>query len=194
MARTESTMLELGTPAPDFSLPAPVNGKTYSLASFTGNQALLVIFMCNHCPYVLHIHQQLNDLIREYQPKGLAAVAINSNDIENYPDDSPEKMITLSKKMGYCFPYLFDEDQSIAKAYKAACTPDFFLFDSNMKLAYRGQFDDSRPRNDAAITGADMRAAFDAVLSSESIPEANQKPSMGCNIKWQQGNAPDYFS
>jgi len=193
MSRTESTMLELGTAAPNFSLLQPSTCNTVSLANFTCNQALLVIFMCNHCPYVLHIHRQLNDLIREYQPKGLAAVAINANDVANYPDDSPEKMISLSKEMDYCFPYLFDEDQSVAKAYKAACTPDFFLFDSEMKLAYRGQFDSSRPRNDDAVTGADMRAAFDAVLAGNVIAEDIQKPSMGCNIKWKEGNSPDYF-
>ena len=129
MSRTESTMLELGTPAPDFSLPEPATGNNMSLSDLSGNKALLVIFMCNHCPYVLHIHKELNDLIREYQPQGLSAVAINSNDVENYSDDSPEKMITLSKEMDYSFPYLFDEDQSVAKAYMAACTPDFFLFD-----------------------------------------------------------------
>lgn len=194
MSRTESTMLELGTAAPDFSLPQPATGKTFSLANFTCNEALLVIFMCNHCPYVLHIHQQLNDLIREYQSKGLAAVAINANDVANYPEDSPEKMISLGEKMDYCFPYLFDEDQSVAKAYKAACTPDFFVFDSEMKLAYRGQFDSSRPRNDDAVTGADMRAAFEAVLAGNTIAEDAQKPSMGCNIKWQEGNSPDYFN
>lgn len=194
MSRTESTMLALGTPAPDFSLPEPATGKNITLADFSGNKALLVIFMCNHCPYVLHIHQQLNDLIAEYKSSGLAAVAINANDVANYPDDSPDKMIALSKEMNYCFPYLFDEDQSVAKAYKAACTPDFFLFDSNMKLAYRGQFDASRPRNDEPVTGADMRAAFDAVLSNNPIAEEQQKPSMGCNIKWKANNAPDYFS
>jgi len=193
MARTESTMLELGTPAPDFSLPAPASGNTFSLANFTCNEALLVTFMCNHCPYVLHMHKELNDLIREYQPKGLAAVAINANDVTNYPDDSPEKMIELGKEMDYCFPYLFDEDQSVAKAYKAACTPDFFLFDSDMKLAYRGQFDASRPGNDEPVSGSDMRAAFEAVLSGSSIPEDQQRPSMGCNIKWKDGNAPEYF-
>jgi peroxiredoxin len=187
-------MLTLGTPAPDFSLPEPASGKTLSLASFTGNQALLVVFMCNHCPYVLHIHQQLNEMIREYQPRGLAAVAINANDIANYPDDSPEKMTALAKEMDYCFPYLFDADQSVAKAYKAACTPDFFLFDSDMRLAYRGQFDASRPGNDQPVTGADMRAAIEAVLAGQSIPEDQQLPSMGCNIKWKEGNSPDYFA
>lgn len=194
MVRTESTMLALGTPAPDFSLPEPASGKTFSLANFTCNEALLVIFMCNHCPYVLHLHKELNDLIKEYQPKGLAAMAINANDISNYPDDSPEKMITLAKEMNYCFPYLFDEDQSVAKAYKAACTPDFFLFDSDMKLAYRGQFDASRPGNELPVNGEDMRAAFDAVLSGQAISEELQVPSMGCNIKWRVGNEPAYFS
>jgi peroxiredoxin len=193
MVRTESTMLELGTTAPDFSLPEPASGKTFSLANFTCNEALLVVFMCNHCPYVLHIHKQLNELIREYQPRGLAAVAINANDVANYPDDSPEKMIELAKEMNYCFPYLFDEDQSVAKAYKAACTPDFFLFDRDMKLAYRGQFDASRPKNDQPVTGADMRAAFEAVLAGQAIPEDQQLPSMGCNIKWKAGNEPAYF-
>ena len=193
MSRTESTMLELGTLAPDFALPEPTTGKTIRLSDFNANKALLVIFMCNHCPYVLHLHKQLNDLIAEYRPKGLAAVAINSNDVENYPDDSPDKMVTLSQQMNYCFPYLFDENQSVAKEYKAACTPDFFLFDSKMKLAYRGQFDSSRPRNDEPVTGADMRAAFEAVLARNSIAEESQKPSMGCNIKWKIDNAPDYY-
>ena len=194
MVRTESTMLALGSPAPDFSLPEPKSGKIFSLANFTCNEALLVIFMCNHCPYVLHLNKQLNDLIREYQSKGLAAVAINANDVANYPDDSPEKMIEASKEMDYCFPYLFDEEQSVAKAYKAACTPDFFLFDTDMKLSYRGQFDSSRPKNGEAVTGADMRAAFDAVLSGNAISEDQQLPSMGCNIKWKEGNSPDYFA
>jgi len=194
MSRTESTMLTLGTSAPDFSLPEPLTGNNVSLSDFAGSNALLITFMCNHCPYVLHIHQQLNELIAEYKPKGLASVAINSNDVENYPDDSPEKMLNLSKEMNYCFPYLYDESQSIAKAYMAACTPDFFLFDSNMKLRYRGQFDSSRPRNEIEVTGADMRAAFDAVLAGKTPAETEQKPSMGCNIKWKKGNAPDYFS
>lgn len=193
MALTESTMLALGTPAPDFSLPEPLTGTTLSLADFSHSQALLVVFMCNHCPYVLHIHQQLNELVREYLPKGLAAVAINANDVANYPDDSPEKMAALARQMDYCFPYLFDAEQAIAKAYMAACTPDFFLFDSAMKLVYRGQFDDARPGNGLPVTGSDMRAAFDAVLAGESIPEAQQQPSMGCNIKWKAGKEPAYF-
>lgn len=193
MVLTESTMLALGTPAPDFSLPEPLSSKTLSLANFAHNKALLVVFMCNHCPYVLHIHKQLNDLIREYQPKGLAAVAINANDVANYPDDSPEKMAELAREMDYCFPYLFDENQTVAKTYKAACTPDFFLFDGNMELAYRGQFDGARPNNGVPVTGSDMRAAFDAVLAGEPVPEDQQRPSMGCNIKWKAGKESSYF-
>lgn len=193
MSRTESTMLQLGTTAPDFSLPEPASGKILSLGDFASSKALLVIFMCNHCPYVLHINRQLNALIREYQPKGLAAVAINANDVANYPDDSPEKMVEAVKKMDYCFPYLFDENQSVAKAYTAACTPDFFLFGHNMKLAYRGQFDASRPGNEQPVSGSDMRAAFDAVLQGKPVAEDLQRPSMGCNIKWKEGNAPGYF-
>jgi peroxiredoxin len=194
MSRTESTMLPLGTTAPHFSLPEPASDKILSLGDFADHNALLVIFMCNHCPYVLHINKQLNDLIREYQEKGIAAVAINANDVTNYPDDSPEKMIAAVKKMNYCFPYLFDAEQTVARAYMAACTPDFFLFNSDMKLTYRGQFDDSRPGNDRRVSGTDMRAAFDAVLKGEQIAEDQQRPSMGCNIKWKEGNAPDYFN
>ncbi|MDT8403106.1 thioredoxin family protein [Sulfuriflexus sp.] len=190
MVQTESTMLALGTPAPDFSLPEPATGKTWSLADFTGNQAFLVTFMCNHCPYVLHIHKQLNALIREYQPRGLAAVAINANDVAAYPADSPEKMAALSREMDYCFPYLFDAEQTVARAYRAACTPDFFLFDKDMKLAYRGQFDASRPGSELPVTGADMGAAIEAILTGDPIPAEAQSPSMGCNIKWKPGNEP----
>lgn len=194
MVRTESTMLTLGSHAPDFTLPEPATGRSVSLSSFDNSHALLVIFMCNHCPYVLHLHAQLNDLIRKYQPKGLAAVAINSNDVANYPDDSPEKMVEVINTMDYCFPYLFDEDQSVAKLYRAACTPDFFIFDNKMKLAYRGQFDSSRPNNGQEVTGNDMAAAIESVLAGKPIAEDSQLPSMGCNIKWKQNNAPDYFS
>jgi len=194
MARTESTMLALGTKAPDFSLLEPSTGKTVSLSDFNDAKALLVIFMCNHCPYVLHINAQLNAMIGSYRQQGLKAVAINSNDVDNYPDDSPDKMISEVEKMAYQFPYLFDESQEIAKAYKAACTPDFFLFDSNLELVYRGQFDSSRPKSDVAVTGDDMRAAFDAVLAGKNVPESEQKPSMGCNIKWKESNAPSYFN
>ena len=194
MVQTESTMLALGTPAPDFSLPEPATGKTWSLADVTGNQAFLVTFMCNHCPYVLHLHKQLNALIREYQSQGLAAIGINANDVASYPADSPEKMAALASEMEYCFPYLFDAEQTVARSYKAACTPDFFLFDKNMKLAYRGQFDSSRPGNGQPVTGADMRAAIEAVLAGGDIPTEAQNPSMGCNIKWKPGNEPAYFS
>jgi len=194
MVQTESTMLALGTPAPDFSLPEPATGKTWSLADVTGNQAFLVTFMCNHCPYVLHLHKQLNALIREYQPQGLAAVGINANDVASYPADSPEKMAELAADMDYCFPYLFDAEQTVARSYKAACTPDFFLFDKDMKLAYRGQFDNSRPGNGQPVTGADMRTAIEVVLAGGDIPAEAQSPSMGCNIKWKPGNEPAYFS
>jgi len=193
MVRTESTMLALGTTAPDFSLPEPATGKTVSLADFKGANALLVVFMCNHCPYVKHLNKPLADMIKEYASKGLKAVAINANDVANYPDDSPEKMIDDVKNLGYSFPYLYDETQKTAQAYRAACTPDFFLFDKNMKLAYRGQFDDSRPKNERPLTGNDMRAAIETILAGKTIPESEQKPSMGCNIKWKAGNEPDYF-
>jgi len=190
MARTESTMLELGTQAPDFILP-DTTGKQTSLSDFSG-KGLLVIFMCNHCPYVIHLRDALAKLAKEYQAKDLAVVGINSNDASNYPADSPEKMAEEVATQGYTFPYLYDESQAVAKAYKAACTPDFFLFDGNHKLVYRGQFDDSRPRNEAPVTGADLRSAIDALLNGETISTA-QTPSMGCNIKWKDGNAPDYF-
>lgn len=185
-------MLELGTPAPDFQLPEPATGRTVSLADFKDASGLLVIFMCNHCPYVKHISSALAQFAREYQPKGLAIVGINANDVQNYPDDSPEKMAEEVKSQGYVFPYLYDDSQEVAKAYKAACTPDFFLFDKDRKLVYRGQFDDSRPRNEAAVTGKDLRAAAEAVLSGQPVP-SEQQPSMGCNIKWKSGNEPAYF-
>jgi len=191
MARTESTMLELGIQAPDFSLP-DTNGNTVSLADFGGAKGLLIVFMCNHCPYVIHIREALAAFAKEYQDKGLAVVGINANDAENYPDDSYEKMKEEVAKAGYTFPYLYDESQAVAKAYRAACTPDLFLFDGNQKLFYRGQFDDARPRNDEPVTGADLRAAADVLLAGHAAP-AEQKPSLGCNIKWKEGNAPEYF-
>lgn len=193
MARTLSTMLALGTPAPDFSLPEPASGKTVSLSDFRDAHALLVIFMCNHCPYVKHLQAPLAAMIKEYQPQGLAAVAISANDVENYPADAPDKMIEEAQQAGYTFPYLYDESQQVAKSYMAACTPDFFIFDKDLKLVYRGQFDDSRPKNDVPITGNDMRAAIEAALAGNMIPESQQKPSMGCNIKWKPGNEPDYY-
>ena len=190
MAVTPSTMLALGTSAPDFSLP-DIEGNVVSLGDFDNSPALLVIFMCNHCPFVKHILDDLVELIEGYQAKGVAVVGINSNDIANYPDDSPELMAELAGESGFTFPYLYDETQEVAKAYSAACTPDFFLFDSNKQLVYRGQMDESRPGNGKPVTGADLTAAIDAVLNSEPVA-SEQKPSMGCNIKWKNGNEPDY--
>jgi peroxiredoxin len=192
MVKTASTMLELGTKAPDFSLPN-VDGKTVSLSSFADNPGLLVIFMCNHCPFVIHLRSALAAFAKEYQAKGLAIVGINANDVATHPDDSPVRMVAEAKQAGYTFPYLFDETQSAARAYRAACTPDFFLFDKDRRLVYRGQFDDSRPQSGIPITGKDLRSACDAVLSGKKVPEP-QKPSIGCNIKWKPGNEPDYFT
>lgn len=191
MVETASTMLTLGTQAPDFSLP-DTEGKTVSLSDFADAPALLVIFMCNHCPYVKHVAAGLAALAREYQQHGVAVVGINANDADNYPNDAPAKMAEEVKARGYTFPYLFDETQEVAKAYRAACTPDFFVFDKDRKLVYRGQMDDSRPGNNAPVTGRDLRAALDAVLAGEPVAE-QQKPSLGCNIKWKPGGAPDYF-
>jgi peroxiredoxin len=185
-------MLELGTAAPDFGLP-DTNGKTVKLADFKQQTALLVMFVCNHCPYVKHIQAGLVRLAKDYQPKGLALVAISSNDVDNYPDDSPAKMKEEARNAGYTFPYLYDATQAVAKAYHAACTPDFFLFDKNRKLVYRGQFDNARPKNTEPVTGKDMRAAVDAVLAGRA-PTTDQMPSVGCNIKWKPGNEPDYFT
>lgn len=192
MALTPSTMLPLGTPAPDFSLKNVVDGKQVSLADFAQAPALLVIFMCNHCPYVKHVAAGLASLAKEYQAKGVAVVGINANDATAYPDDSPEKMKAEVQARGYTFPYLYDETQEVAKAYHAACTPDFYVFDKDRKLVYRGQMDSSRPDSGIPVTGADLRAALDAVLAGKKPPE-DQKPSIGCNIKWRPGNEPDYF-
>ena len=191
MVKTASTMLPLGTSAPDFSLP-DAEGKTVSLSDFADAPALVVIFMCNHCPFVKHIAAGLADLARDYQGRGVAVVGINSNDVESFPDDAPPKMADEVKLRGYTFPYLHDQTQEVAKAYRAACTPDFYIFDTDQKLVYRGQMDSSRPGNDVEVTGADLRAALDALLAGQSLPE-DQKPSIGCNIKWQAGNEPDYF-
>jgi peroxiredoxin len=191
MALTPSTMLSLGTSAPDFQLP-DTNGKMVSLADFKSAPALLVLFICNHCPYVKHIRAALAELGREYQRRGAAIVAISSNDVQNYPQDSPEKMKQEAKAAGYVFPYLYDESQAVAQAYRAACTPDIFLFDKDRKLAYRGQFDDSRPGNGHPVTGKDLRAALDAVLAGKPVPEP-QTASVGCNIKWKSSNTPIYF-
>ena len=191
MAQVTSTMLELGTRAPDFTLPSALGG-TVSRDDFAESKALLVMFICNHCPFVVHVRSELARLVEEYQDKGVAVVGINANDWESYPDDTPEKMAEEIKTYGYTFPYLYDEAQETAKAYRAACTPDFFLFDGERNLVYRGQLDSSRPGNDIPVTGEDLRAAMDALLAMETIPE-DQKPSIGCNIKWRAGNEPDYF-
>ena len=184
-------MLPLGTTAPDFKLP-DTNGKTVSPGDFKDAPALLVIFMCNHCPYVVHIRAGLAQLACDYAPRGVGIAGINSNDMKNYPADSPARMRDEVKSAGYIFPYLYDETQAVAKAYRAACTPDIFLFDRGRRLVYRGQFDASRPGNGVPVTGKDLRAALDAVLSGKPTSEF-QVPSIGCNIKWRSGNEPDYF-
>lgn len=191
MARTPSTMLELGTSAPSFLLPDPLAFNDVALSDFQG-KPILVMFICNHCPFVIHILDELIAFAHEYQEKGLSIVAINSNDVENYPQDSPVKMSELAAKKQFGFPYLYDAEQTIAKAYEAACTPDFFLFDEQHCLAYRGQFDDTRPQSDVPVTGEDLRKAADAVLAGEQ-PSDVQKASLGCNIKWRAGNEPEYF-
>jgi peroxiredoxin len=190
MVATNSTMLPLGTQAPDFRLP-DTNGKTVSLADFKNAPALVVVFMCNHCPYVKHIRGGLAQLARDYAPRAVAVVGISSNDVANYPEDSPAKMAEEARRAGYIFPYLYDETQEVAKAYRAACTPDIYVFDEDQRLAYRGQLDDSRPGNNIPVTGKDVRAALEAVLTGKPVPP-NQKPSIGCNIKWKPGNEPDY--
>jgi peroxiredoxin len=184
-------MLPLGTKAPEFSLPN-VDGRSVSLADFKGKPALLVAFICNHCPYVKHVADAFAVLAREYQSKGAAVVAINSNDAASYPADSPEQMVHEAENRGYTFPYLYDDDQSVAQAYQAACTPDFYVFDKDCKLVYRGQMDSSRPDSGIPVTGKDLRAALDAVLAGKPVP-SDQKPSLGCNIKWKSGNEPEYF-
>jgi peroxiredoxin len=190
VAQTPSTMQPIGMSAPHFSLPG-VDGSTHSLNDFADAPALLVMFICNHCPFVKHIRSELARLGKDYGQRGVAIVAINSNDVSKYPDDSPAKMREEARAAGYTFPYLFDESQDVAKAYGAACTPDFFVFDEDRRLAYRGQLDDSRPGNGVPVTGADLRAALDAVLAGEQ-PAEEQKPSIGCNIKWKPGNEPEY--
>jgi peroxiredoxin len=191
MVKTASTMLPLGTAAPDFSLP-DVTGKKVSPADFAGAPALLVMFICNHCPFVKHVAGGLAQLARDYQQRGAAVVAVNANDVETYPEDSPEKMAAEVKQRGYTFPYLYDATQEAARAYRAACTPDFFVFDKERKLVYRGQMDSSRPSNDIPVTGEDLRAALDAVLAGKPVLK-DQKPSIGCNIKWKPDNEPEYF-
>lgn len=192
MAAVESTMLELGTKAPDFRLSS-ITGGTVNVYNYANHsKGLVVMFICNHCPYVKHINSALVELTNEYIRKGVGFIAVNSNDVEKYPDDSPEKMAEVVRKEKYPFPYLFDETQDVARSYKAACTPDFYLFDKEMNLVYRGQFDKSRPGNDLPVTGDDLRAAMDRLLAGEP-PLETQIPSIGCNIKWKPGNEPDYF-
>jgi len=190
MVVANSTMLSLGTKAPDFSLP-DTQGRTVSLEDFKDAPALLVVFMCNHCPFVKHIIDEFVKLVKEYQQKGAAAVGINSNDVESFLEDRPEMMAKAAKQKGFTFSYLYDQSQKVAKEYHAACTPDFFLFDGDRKLVYRGQMDDSRPGSNIPITGKDLRAALDAVLEGKEVP-IRQKPSMGCDIKWKENNAPEY--
>ena len=190
MARTPSTMLPLGTAAPPFRLP-DFDGRPHALEDFAVAPALLVAFVCNHCPFVQHLRGEFAAFAREYGPRGLAIVAINSNDLEAYPQDGPEAMRREAAEFGYGFPYLLDESQAVAKAYRAACTPDFYLFDAAHRLVYRGQFDASRPGNGKPVTGADLRAAVEATLGGGPVI-AEQFPSLGCNIKWRKGNAPEY--
>jgi len=192
MALTASTMLPLGTKAPNFQLPDVVSGKTISLSTFAGKQALLVIFLCKHCPFVQHIKDELARLGKDYVNRNVGIVGISANDVSKYPDDAPDKLKAMAEELGLLFPVCYDESQEIAKAYTAACTPDFFLFDADQQLVYRGQLDDSRPSNGKPVTGADLRAALDAVLAVKPVnPE--QKPSVGCNIKWKPGNEPSYY-
>lgn len=192
MAATLSTMLDLGTKAPEFTLPS-TEGKLISLKELNIDKGLLVMFICNHCPYVLHLNSAISEFTSEIKEKGITTIAISSNDVENYPQDSPELMKELVEEYGFNFPYFYDETQEVAKAYKAACTPDFFLFDENLKLVYRGQYDDSRPSNKKPVSGVDLRNAVSALLTG--IKSVNpQIPSMGCNIKWKKGNEPKYFN
>jgi peroxiredoxin len=185
-----SFMVELGTPAPDFSLPSVTTGEKVSLDTFAGSPALLVVFISNHCPYVRHVESGFAEFAASYQDKGLAVVAICANDVVNYPDDAPERLVDQIKRVGFTFPYLYDESQQVARSYRAACTPDFFLYDSARRLAYRGQFDDSRPHSSVGVTGESLRAAVDSVLKGEAVPEPHY-PSIGCSIKWRPGNEPE---
>jgi len=184
MALTESNMMALGTKAPDFTLPNVVSGKKLNLKDLKSNKGTVVMFICNHCPYVIHVREGLLKVVREYSAKDISFIAINSNDVKNYPDDSPENMKKQALKYDYPFPYLFDETQNTAKAYQAACTPDFYVFDKNLKCVYRGRMDDSRPESGTPVTGKDLRRALDCLLAGKPV-DPNQLPSMGCNIKWK---------
>ena len=184
MARTPSNMLALGTKAPDFSLLDTVSGKTLALNELQGDKGTVIMFICNHCPFVIHVNPEISRLGKVYQEKGIGFIAISSNDVANYPQDAPHLMTKVAEQEGYSFPYLYDETQDVAKAYDAACTPDFYLFDGQLELVYRGQLDDSRPGNGLPLDGQDLRNAMDALLVGEA-PSKNQKPSIGCNIKWK---------
>ncbi|ERN42661.1 peroxiredoxin [Rubidibacter lacunae KORDI 51-2] len=192
MVKTASTMLDLGTPAPNFHLPDTVSGDTISLETFAGKPALLVIFMCAHCPFVIHVQGELARIGKDYAKRNLGIVGISANNVETHPDDAPDKLKAMVEHLGFNFPLCYDASQVTAKAYTAACTPDFFLFDGDRKLIYRGQLDDSRPGNNAPVNGKDLRAAIDAVLAGRPVA-THQKPSIGCNIKWKPGNEPSYF-
>ncbi len=192
MVSVKSEMLKLGTKAPSFSLQNAVNGQTVSLEKFNGKNGTLVFFISNHCPFVIHVRQQFKPLFDEFCDKGITFIAINANSLETHPQDGPEHMKKLAEELNWEFPFLFDESQEIAKAYSAACTPDFFLFDKELKLYYRGQLDSSRPKTDIPVTGEDLRNAMNALLEGQPSPK-DQKPSMGCNIKWKKGNEPKYF-
>lgn len=185
MAYTPSNMLSLGTTAPHFNLPDTVSGHMVSLADQTSAKATLIMFICNHCPFVKHVRLELAQLARDYQPQGVTFTAISSNDVAQYPDDGPLPMKEFAEQNGFTFPYLYDEGQEVARAYQAACTPDFYVFDKNSQLAYRGQLDDARPSNQFPVNGRDIRAALNALLAGQK-PEATQRPSMGCNIKWKE--------
>ncbi len=191
MVRTASTMLPLGTQAPDFTL-TNTDGQRVSLSDFRDTKALVIIFMCNHCPYVKHVAPELTRVSNEYMPKGVGFLGISSNDVVAHPEDSPEMMKAEAAKQGYKFPYLYDADQSVAMAYNAACTPDIFVFDTAHRLVYRGQLDDSRPKSDKPLTGNDLRTALDCILAGKQI-SMEQRPSIGCNIKWKEGSEPAYF-
>ncbi len=192
MVQTPSTMMPIGTRAPDFRLHEPATGKTWSLADFRGTH-LVVMFICNHCPFVIHVRDEITRIARDYASQGVDFVAVNSNSVASHPQDGPEHMAALSRELGWKFPFVFDDTQAVAKAYHAACTPDFFVFDAQRELFYRGQLDDSRPSNGKPVTGADLRAALDAAIAGGRAP-ADQHPSIGCNIKWVPGHEPDYFT
>jgi len=193
MTLTPSNLLPLGIEAPDFHLKDIVSGSEFSLATFAGKRALLVMFICRHCPFVKHIKKELAQIGKDYKEKNIGIIAISANDITEYPEDAPDSLKQMAKEEGFTFAYCYDETQKVAKAYTAACTPEFFLFDSERKLVYRGQLDDSRPSNTLPVTGKDLRTAIDAVLTDQPISQ-HQKPSIGCNIKWKKGNEPSYFS